>query len=61
MKEYQFQFTKGKDSALVLFACFICFTIIIYIGIKLGIGKSLLTVIEIAFMFLVFRLLKKKQ
>jgi hypothetical protein len=60
MKEYQFQFTKGKDAALVLIACFICFIIIIYIGVKLGIDKSLLIVIEIAFMFLVFRLLKKK-
>jgi hypothetical protein len=61
MKEYQFQFTKGKDVALVLLACFICFTIIICLGVKLGIGKSLLIVIEIAFMFLVSQLLKKKR
>jgi hypothetical protein len=60
MKEYQFQFTKGKDAAVVLFACFICFTIILCFGVKLGIDKNLLIVIEIAFMFLVFRLLRKK-
>ena len=60
MKEYQFQFTKVKDTFLVVLACIVVFAIVMFICVKLSIDKSLMVVIELIFMFLTFRLLKKK-
>lgn len=60
MKKYQFQFTKNKDTFLVLLTCIVLFASVMFICIKLSIDKSLMVVIELILMFLTFRLLKKK-
>ena len=59
MQEYQFQYTKTRDTLLVLLLCFVVFVIIVFIGVYFKLEEFVIIIIELAAMFLVFRLLKK--
>ena len=60
MKEYEFQYTKKRDTLFVFLACLAIFIIVMFIGIYLSLQLTIITVIDIILMFLIFRFLKKK-
>jgi hypothetical protein len=59
MKEYQFQYTKMRDTLLVLLSCVAIFILVIFIGVHLSVQQGVLTLIEIPIVFITFRLTKK--
>ena len=58
MQEYQFQYTTISNTLLVLLLCFVVFIIIVFVGVYFNLEQFVIMIIELAAMFLVFRLLK---
>lgn len=59
MKEYQFQYTKPRNTLAILLACFAGFIIIVGIGVFFKLPEPLIFIIELAAMVSLFHVLKK--
>lgn len=60
MKEYQFQYTRNRNTLLVLLPCIIIFVAIVIIGALLSIQILIVIIVSFTLSFIIFRAVKNK-